>query len=35
VGVEGAVMTPAVGQAVRQDGLTPRVPVRQDVGGVE
>jgi len=35
VGVEGAVMEPAEGQAVRQDGLAPRVPVRKDVRGVE
>ena len=35
VGVKGAVMEPAEGQAVRQDGLAPRVSVRKDVRAVE
>jgi hypothetical protein len=34
VSVEGAVMEPAEGQAVRQDRLAPRVPVGKDVRGV-
>jgi hypothetical protein len=35
VDVEGAVMEPAKGQAVRRDGLASRMAVGKDVRGVE